>query len=81
MCKTFPVGWLGGWVAGSEKLRIRLKLSIAGAWAKLSLAIRLSLTTWGWNFGLTGALKTFLVGGGKLGIKLKLSFSWGSSLS
>ena len=31
--KTFPVGWVAGWVGGSEKLRIRLKLSTAGAWA------------------------------------------------
>ena len=40
--KTFLVGWLGGLVGGSEKLRIRLKLSTAGAWALLSLA-----TSWG----------------------------------
>ena len=33
--KTFPVGWL----AGSEKLGIRLKLSTAGAGTLLSLAI------------------------------------------
>ena len=30
---------MGVWLAGSEKLRIRLKLSTAGAWALLSLAI------------------------------------------
>ena len=49
-------------------------------------------TSWGWSFGLTGALKTFpggVVGWGgwvgwvgeKLGIKLKLSFSWGLGLA
>jgi hypothetical protein len=39
--KTFPVGWVAGWVAGSEKLGIRLKLSTAGAGTLLSLAIRI----------------------------------------
>ena len=42
--KTFPVGWVGGWVAGSEKLGIRLKLSTAGAGTLLSLAIASSAT-------------------------------------
>ena len=42
--KTFPVGWVAGWVAGSEKLGIRLKLSTAGAGTLLSLAIASSAT-------------------------------------
>ena len=36
--KTFPVGWVAGWVGGSEKLGIRLKLSTAGAGTLPSLA-------------------------------------------
>ena len=48
------------------------------------------MTSLGWSFGLTGALKTFpggvVVGwwgggGEKLGIKLKLRFSWGLGLA
>ena len=42
--KTFPVGWLGWWLGGSEKLGIRLKLSTAGAGTLLSLAIASSAT-------------------------------------
>ena len=38
LSKTFPVGWVDGWLGGSEKLRIRLKLSTAGDWILLSLA-------------------------------------------
>ena len=38
------------------------------------------MASWGWSFGLTGALKNF-PGGEKLGIKLKLRFSWGLVLA
>ena len=44
------------------------------------------MTRWAWSFGLSGALKTFPSGvvvgvWEKLGIKLKLSFSWGLGLA